>query len=123
MKQVKNIPVYLLALIYLVFGSNFFLKFLTMPPMEGNAGNFIGVIYSTGFLAFVKVLEIVLAVLLLVPATRRLALLLIAPISLNILLFELFIAHQPGIGILLVLLNGFAIYQNRKNYMPIVAVA
>jgi putative oxidoreductase len=123
MKQVKNIPVYLLALIYLVFGSNFFLKFLAMPPMEGNAGNFIGVIYSTGFLAFVKVLEIVLAVLLLVPATRRLALVLIAPISLNILLFELFIAHQPGIGILLVLLNAFAIYQNRKNYMPILAAA
>jgi putative oxidoreductase len=121
MKQVKNIPVYLLALIYLVFGSNFFLKFIPMPPMEGNPAAFMAVIYSTGFLAFVKVLEIIFAVLLLVPASRRLALVLIAPISVNILLFELFIAHQPGIGILLVLLNAFAIYQHRKSYMPIVA--
>jgi putative oxidoreductase len=123
MQQLKNIPAYLLALVYLVFGSNFFLKFIDMPPMEGNAGAFIGVLYSTGFLAFVKVLEIVLGLLLVLPATRRLALVLIAPISVNILLFELFIAHQPGIGILLVLLNGFAIYQNRKSYMPIVSAA
>jgi putative oxidoreductase len=123
MQFVKNLPTYLLALVYLVFGSNYFLHFIPMPPMEGNAGAFAGLLYSTGFLAFVKVLEVLLGLLLLLPATRRLALLLIAPISVNILLFELFIAHQPGIGILLVLLNGFAIYQHRKSYMPIISAA
>jgi putative oxidoreductase len=121
MQHLKQAATYLLALIYLVFGSNYFLKFLDMPPMEGTAGTFIGVIYSTSFLAFVKLLEIILALLLLLPGTRKLALILIAPISLNILLFELFIAHQPGIGILLVLLNAFAIYQHRKYYMPMLA--
>lgn len=120
MQLVKNLPTYLLALVYLVFGSNYFLHFIAMPPMDGNAGTFTGVLYMTGFLAFVKVLEVVLGLLLLLPATRKLALVLIAPISLNILLFELFIAHQPGIGILLVLLNAVAIYQHRKNYLPIV---
>jgi len=123
MQLVKNLPTYLLALVYLVFGSNYFLHFIAMPPMDGNAGTFTGVLYMTGFLAFVKVLEVVLGLLLLLPATRKLALLLIAPISLNILLFELFIAHQPGIGILLVLLNAVAIYQHRKNYLPIVQAA
>jgi putative oxidoreductase len=121
MNLVKNIPVYLLALVYLVFGANYFLKFLDMPPMTGDAGTFMGVIYSTKFLAFVKVLEILFGIMLLIPGTKRLALLLIAPISVSILLFELFIAHQPGIGIVLVLLNAFAIYQNRRSYMPIVA--
>lgn len=123
MQLVKNLPTYLLALVYLVFGSNYFLHFIAMPPMDGNAGTFTGVLYMTGFLAFVKVLEVALGLLLLLPATRKLALLLIAPISLNILLFELFIAHQPGIGILLVLLNAVAIYQHRKNYLPIVQAA
>lgn len=123
MQFVKNLPTYLLALVYLVFGANYFLHFIPMPPMEGNAGAFTGLLYSTGFLAFVKVLEVLLGLLLLLPATRKLALLLIAPISVNILLFELFIAHQPGIGILLVLLNGFAIYQHRKSYLPIVSAA
>jgi putative oxidoreductase len=123
MQFVKNLPTYLLALVYLVFGANYFLHFIPMPTPEGNAGAFTGLLYSTGFLAFVKVLEVLLGLLLLLPATRKLALLLIAPITVNILLFELFIAHQPGIGILLVLLNGFAIYQHRKSYLPIVSAA
>ena len=120
MKVLSNIPVFLLAIIYLVFGANFFLHFIPMPPATGNAATFFGVIYSTGFLAFVKILEIVLGALLLINATRPLALLLIAPISLNILLFEVFIANQPGIGILLVILNALAIYHLKSRYIGIV---
>jgi len=121
MKLIKNIPVYLLALIYLVFGSNFFLHFIPTPPMvPGNAGNFVGVLFTTNFLLVVKVMEITFALLLVLPKTRALALLLIAPISINILLFELLIAHQPGIGILIVLLNGLAIIQNKEKYLGIV---
>ena len=91
--------------------------------MAGDAGAFAGLLYTTGFLAVVKVLEIVFAVLLIVPATRALAALLIAPISINILLFELLIAHQPGIGILLVILNALLIYINKEKYFSIVRVA
>lgn len=120
MKHIKNIPVYLLALIYLIFGANYFLHFLTMPPMTGNAGNFVGVLFTTNFLLVVKVLEISLALLLLLPKTRALALLLIAPITINILLFELLIAHQPGIGVLMIVLNGVAIIQNKEKYTGIV---
>ena len=118
-----NVPAYVLSLIYLVFGSNYFFHFLAMPPMGGDAGAFTGLLYTTGFLAVVKTLEVVLAVLLIVPATRALAGLLIAPISINILLFELLIAHQPGIGILLVLLNTAIIYTNREKYFSIVSNA
>ena len=120
MNKLTNIPAYLLSLIYLVFGSNYFLHFLAMPPMSGDAGAFAGLLYTTGFLAVVKVLEVVIAVLLIVPATRALAALLIAPISINILLFELLIAHQPGIGVLMILLNGIAIIQNKEKYAGIV---
>ena len=121
MKYLSLIPVYLLSIIYLVFGSNFFLHFIPMPPMTGNAGTFVGVIYSTGFLAFVKVLEMLFAILLLLKPTRAIGLLLIAPISVNILLFELFIAQQIGIGILLVALNIWAIYAAKEKYLGIVA--
>ncbi len=120
MKIAKQIPAYFLALIYLIFGANYFLHFIPMPPMSGNAGNFVGLLYSTGFLAIVKVLEIVLAILLIVPATRALGQLLIAPISVNILLFELVIAQQPGIGIVLVLANVLAIVFSKNKYLPIV---
>ena len=46
MKKFTNIPVYLLSLIYLVFGLNYFLRFLVMPPMQGDAGNFINLLYA-----------------------------------------------------------------------------
>ena len=121
MKKFTNLPVYLLSLIYLVFGLNYFLHFLTMPPMTGDANTFIGLLHSTGFLAFVKVLEVILAVLIVVPASRALAIILIAPITINILLFEITIVHQPGIGILLVLLNAWVIYTNKNKYNSIVS--
>ena len=120
MKHVKNIPAYLLALVYLVFGANFFFHFIPMPPMAGDAAAFAGLIYSTGFLAFVKVLEISFGLLLLVPKTRALAYLLIAPISVNILLFEVFMAHQLGIGVLLVVLNAIGIIVNKDKYISII---
>ena len=120
MKHVKNIPAYLLALIYVVFGSNYFFHFIPMPPMVGNAGAFAGLLYSTGFLAFVKVLEISFSLLLLVPKTRALAYLLIAPISVNILLFEVYMAHQPGIGVFLVVLNAIGIMVNKDKYLSII---
>ena len=91
-----------------------------MPPMAGDAGAFAGLLYSTGFLAFVKVLEISFGLLLLIPKTRALAYLLIAPISVNILLFEIYMAHQPGIGVLLVVLNAVGIYINKEKYLSII---
>jgi len=120
MKLIKNTPVYLLALIYLVFGSNYFFHFINMPPMVGNAGNFVGVLFSTNFLLVVKLLEISFAVLMLVPKTRALGLVLIAPITVNILLFELLIAHQPGLAILMVILNGVAIAQRKQQYLGMI---
>jgi len=120
MNIVKQIPALLLALIFFVFGLNFFLHFIPMPPATGDAATFFGVIYTTGFLTVVKVLEITFAILIAIKPTRALALLLIAPIAVSILLFELLIAHAPGIGILLVLLNAVSIYQLKEKYLPIV---
>lgn len=120
MKIVKIIATYLLALPFLVFGLNFFFNFIPTPPMEGEAAAFIGVLVSTGFFAFLKVIEILLSIMLMVNFRRALALVLLAPIALNILLFELFIAGTPGIGILLVLLNLFLLITNYSKYKPFV---
>lgn len=121
MKNLKLVPAYLLALVYLVFGSNYFLGFIKMPPMDGNAGQFIGLLYSTGFLAFVKVLEVLFGLLLLVPKTRSLALLILAPISVNILLFEVYMQGKPGIGILLIFINALAITVDKDRYKNIIS--
>ncbi len=116
----KNTPAFLLALVFIVFGSNYFLNFIPNQPMPGDAGTFIGLLFSTKYLLVVKVLEIVIGLLIVFPKTRALALLLIAPIVVNILLFEVLIAKMAGIGIVLILLNAIAIYQLKEKYLTII---
>jgi putative oxidoreductase len=120
-QQIKHIPAYLLALVFVVFGLNFFLNFIPMQTMPGDAGTFAGLLYTSGYLKFVKILEVVIGLLLIVPKTRALALLLIAPIVINILLFEVYLAHQPGIGVVLTIVNALGIYLNREKYMSIIS--
>ena len=121
MNIAKQIPAFLLALVFIVFGLNFFFHFLPMPPMDGDAGAFAGILYKTGYLTVVKVLEISIGILLLIKPARALALLLIAPISVNIMLFELCIAHKPSIGVVLVLINAIGIILSKEKYLGIVA--
>ena len=118
--MLKQIPTYLLALVFLVFGLNFFFHYLPMPPMTGDAGTFAGLLYTTKYLLVVKTLEVICAVLLLIPCTRALGLLLIAPIVVNIFLFEILIAKAPGIGVILLLINVLAIVLNKNSYLGIV---
>ena len=121
MNIAKQIPALLLALVFIVFGLNFFLHFMPMPPMDGDAGAFAGLLYKTGYLTVVKVLEVSIGILLAIPATRALGLLLIAPICVNIMLFELCIAHKPGIGVALVLINAIGIILSKEKYLGIIA--
>ena len=121
MNIAKQVPAFLLAFVFIVFGLNFFLHFMAMPPMSGDAGAFAGLLYTSCYLTFVKVLEVSIGILLLIKPTRALALLLIAPIAVNILLFEVFLAHKPGIGVVLLLINAIGIFFSKEKYLGIIA--
>jgi putative oxidoreductase len=118
--KLNQIVALIFSLPYFIFGSNYFFPFIPLPPMDGNAGSFIGVLYTSNFLMFVKILELSFAFMIALNVKRELAILLIAPISLNIFLFEILIVGVPGIGLLLVLLNSYLIYLNRAKYFSIV---
>lgn len=120
LKYLKNLPNYLLSLIFIVFGLNFFLNFMPLPPMEGDPATFMGVLYSTGYLSVIKVLEIVLGITLLIPRFKKISLIMLTPIVINILLFELLIVGGPGIGLLLVALTCFSFYSDRKDYIKLI---
>lgn len=107
------------SLPFLVFGANYFFNFISMPAPEGNVAAFMGVMYATKYMLVVKILELLFATMIIVNFKRAFALVLIAPIVVNILLFELFIAQQPGIGVVLVLINLLLLYRYRENYYPI----
>lgn len=120
MKIAKHIPAYLLALVFIVFGANFFLNFIPMPPLTGDTLTFMTLFGGSGYMKLIKILEIVFGILLVLPKTRALSLLLILPIVVNILCFEVFIEKEIGLGIVLLVVNLVGIYFNREKYKGII---
>ena len=113
----------LLGIILLVFGLNKFypLPFLPMPKLPENAAEFMSSLVATGYvLPIVGVIEVFIGILLLTKNWIAFALILLVPISLNILLFHLFL-DLPGIGgaILVAVLNGILIYKHWPQYRPL----
>lgn len=92
---ITNVVAGILGLLFLVFGLNFFLQFMPVPPPpEGSpAAAFLGSMYGSGYLAFVKVLEIAGGIALAIPFLRRLGLLLLGPVIVNILAFGVFFTN------------------------------
>jgi uncharacterized membrane protein YphA (DoxX/SURF4 family) len=82
----------LLGLIFLVFGINFFLHFIPMTPSPGKAGAFEGGLAGAGyFFPFMKVIETVSGLFLLINRYTAFFLLLLFPITVNIFLFHAFL--------------------------------
>jgi putative oxidoreductase len=93
-----------MGLVFTVFGLNFFLHFLPMPPAAPRAAAFAGALFASGYLfPLLKVIEVVAGVLLLGGLFVPLALAVLAPIVVNIVGFHLFLA-PAGLGIPLALL-------------------
>lgn len=117
----KQIPAYLLAFVFVAGGAAYFLKLMPEQPMAGNPAKFMEVFEPTGYMTFIKACELIFGLMLILPKTRALGLVLIAPIAVNILAFEVFLANQPGIGVALVVLSALAIYFNKEKYQSIIS--
>lgn len=114
---------FLLALILIVFGLHKFFQFgfLPQPELPQEASSFMNSLSATGYvLPFLGFLEVLIGLLLLLRKWVAFALLLLAPISLNILLFHLFLNISDILpAIIIVLLNTILIYKYWKAYRPI----
>ena len=106
----------LLALILLVFGTNKFFHFIPMdaPP----AGSFMDALLQTGYMfPLIAITEISVGLLLLLNKWKGLALIWLAPISINIILFHLkFDISTIGPAALVAILNIILIYANWKKF-------
>ena len=124
MKHLPTIAGALLGLAFVVFGSNFFLNFIPLPndpsPADAPHKLFMGALFPTGYLAFVKVLEILGGVLVAVPRTRNLGLLILGPIIVNILCFHVFLMKGATlvdpVNIAIVVLALFLLWAERKVF-------
>jgi uncharacterized membrane protein YphA (DoxX/SURF4 family) len=111
----------LLGVVLLAFGLNKFFQFISLPELPENAANFMTSLGETGYvLQVVGVLEVLIGLMLVFKKWVAFALILLAPISVNILFFHLFL-DLPGLSaaILVVALNGILIYKHWKQYTPL----
>ncbi len=98
MKMITTGSRLLLGLIYFVFGLNGFFHFLKMtpPPMSENAMAFVGGLMKSGyFMPFLSGTQVLGGFLLLTGFAAPLALVILAPMTLNIVLFHVFLT--PGL--------------------------
>ena len=82
----------LLGLVFVVFGLNGFLNFISMPPPGGIAGQFMGALYASHYVVVIFGFQIIAAVLLLVNRYVPLAVAVLAPVIVNILSFHALMA-------------------------------
>ena len=88
----------LLGLMFAVFGSNAFLHFIPMPPMQGDAGAFIGAMVNSGYIYVIAALQVLGGILLLLGGRFvPLGLTLLGPVIVNIVLYHIFL-DTAGLG-------------------------
>ena len=89
----------LLGLVFAIFGSNAFLHFIPMPPMQGDAGAFMGALFHSGYIYPIAALQVLGGLLLLLGGRFvALGLTLLGPIIVNIDLYHIFL-DRSGLAI------------------------
>lgn len=121
MKIAEIIANYLLAIIFITFALNYFFKFLPMPPLEGTPKEFMGILVSTGFMTAVKIIELIISLMMIFWFKRALAYILLAPIVVNIFMYDVFISGQLALGLPVLLILLFLLIINRSKYRSIYA--
>jgi uncharacterized membrane protein YphA (DoxX/SURF4 family) len=116
-----NILRIILGLALVVFGFNKFLEFFPTPEMARAGANFIESLESSGYILYaVAILEIIVGLLLLIKKWIPFALILLVPISVNILFFHLFLdVSGLAVAIAIVAINIILIYKFWKSYRPL----
>jgi|TARA_B110000881_G_scaffold193011_1_gene186037 putative oxidoreductase len=108
----------LLGVSLLIFGMNKFIAFIPIFDMAPAAANFMESLNSTGYVLYVVAsLELLIGVLLLFKKWVPFALVLLAPIVVNILLFHLFLdVSGMFVAVLMLAITGVLIYKYWKSY-------
>ena len=113
----------LLGFILVVFGVNPWLQFLPLPELNEPATAFFGAMAASYLLTFVKITEVVGGLLLLAGRFVPLALIILAPVTLNILFFHVFLDSTGLVlSVLLVALQVFLAWAYRDSFTGVLAM-
>lgn len=106
---------------YLFFGLNGFFHFVPTPSQSPEGQQFLNALYETGYMLYLwKTFEVVSGFLLLMNRYIALALLLIAPVTVNIFFFHLMLDESLNpIGFLLAVAQFFLMIMVFDQYRPV----
>jgi putative oxidoreductase len=117
MNTAATILRYLLGITMFVLGINKFLQFIPAPAMEGGEKEFIDALAHAGYMyPFIAIVEMLSGLLLISGFYVTFGLLILLPVTSNILLFHLVLSHMGILmGAYVFLANLFLLYVNRES--------
>ena len=117
MKIVTLLARLLLGLIFVVFGLNGFLNFLSMGPMpSGLAGQFFGALVLSHYFWVVAALQVAGGALLLVNRFVPLGLVLLGPVIVNIILYYLLLNPSGAAPAIVVAILWLIVFYAHRQY-------
>ena len=121
MKMASLVARLLLGVMFVFFGLNGFLNFLSMGPMpSGLAGQFIGALAQSHYFWVVAALQVAGGALMLVNRYVPLGLVLLGPVIVNIVLYHVFLNPSgAGLAVLAVILWLIVFYWHRQYFSGI----
>ena len=115
----------LLGLIFFIFGLNGFFHFIPLPPPANPAaGAYMGGLFQSGyFFPLLALVQTLAGALLLAGLFVPLALLLLAPVTLHILLYHIFLDPAGmGLALLVVILNASLGWIYLESFQGVLAI-
>jgi uncharacterized membrane protein YphA (DoxX/SURF4 family) len=122
MKHIPTVAGILFGLLFIMSGVVVLFGLAPTPPMaEGTPiAMFMAAFGTTGYLTFIKVLEVLGGVLVAIPKTRNIGLLVLGPIVVNILAFHVFITKGDGLlnpmVLLVIALALYLLWAGRRKF-------
>lgn len=112
MKYLPAIAGALLGLLFIMSAVVVLFSLVPMPDkMPDNALKFMQLFGPTGYMTFIKVLELIGGILVAIPRTRNFGLLVLGPILVNILAYHAFILKGDGLfNPMLLIIVALALY-------------
>ncbi len=125
MRVVVTIVRVLLGLVFFVFGLNGFLHFMPNPPPTPAAGEFFGALIKTGYM-FTLIFgpQVLGGALLLLNVAVPFALVILAPVIVNIIGFHLYLSPVPmqvAIALIVTAFELFLAWYYRAAFAPLFA--
>jgi len=111
----------ILGLSLIFFGLNLFFQFFGLPPFNEAGTNYLGALFATGFIfPIMGTVMLLTGILFVLNKCSPLATIILFPISLNIILFHIFLDSSGWItASVIFILNIYLIYVNFDAYKPL----